>query len=123
MRQPKKCLAQEAGTAVAHGQGTMSVVAPVPQEHPYLLAIQEAGREYNQTRKHLIQQNKREEVLKMTPPHERAWNALCAAISSDASLDKAQAVNLMQYTSEITSEQAKGIVITCLAKKAFPRQV
>ena len=122
MRQPKKGLAQEASKAEAHGQGTISVVALVLKEHPYLQAIQEAGREYNQTRKHLIQQNKRVEVLKMTPPHERAWIALCAAISSDASLDKAQVVNLMQYTSEITSEQVKGTVITCLAKKAFPRQ-
>ncbi len=107
--------------ATRRHQGVLSQVALLPEGHPYIEAMKQAGREFNEARKSFKGNN--EELQKLMPAHERAWIALLTAVADDVTISSEQKKTLSDYVQNTSDPAAiRGTIISCNLKKAYKQK-
>eukprot|EP00971_Amphidinium_carterae_P057906 1145380-Amphidinium_carterae.1 len=103
-------------------ESALSQVALLPDTHPYLQGLQEAGKAHAAAaaqRKAAGRSNSKSDPT-MPLAHERTWIALCTQIAADKTLEPELLQQVGAYTQNVSEvTQLRGTVHTCYLKKAF----
>eukprot|EP00974_Lingulodinium_polyedra_P023443 2264569-Lingulodinium_polyedra.AAC.1 len=103
--------------------GVLSMTALVPEQHPYLSALVETGKQYEVKRKELKEKADREALAALPPVHEQKWVALVLAVKNDTGIPDQQKTKVVAHAQAITEpQQLAGRILTCMTKKAYKQK-
>ena len=89
-------------------QGTLSVVALLPESHPYVPDLMQVGKDNAAERQALRRASDNEGLRTMVPPHDRLWLALCLVTHKGKNNNPEQ-----------TPTQCSGLITPCHIKTAY----